>query len=160
MGDFQRCMDLILPEEGGTAHHPQDPGGLTKYGISQRAYPHLDIATLTLEDAKALYRRDYWGKIRGDQLPVGLDLLVLDAAINQGASTAIKLLQEAMGLSRDGIPGPLTLSRASDALPDILLEFCALRAWRYEINPHEDVFGKGWFRRLLRLYGMALKWIA
>ena len=58
MGDFQHCIDRILAEEGGQSNHPADPGGLTKFGISQRAYPTRDIAHLTL--AEALYRRDYW----------------------------------------------------------------------------------------------------
>ena len=95
MGDFHRCISLILGEEGGIANHRKDPGGLTKYGISQRSDPTLNIAALTLDDAKAIYRRDYWTPIRGDELPSGLDLLMLDCAINQGVVTAIQLLQQA-----------------------------------------------------------------
>ena len=53
MGDFHRCIDPILAEEGGLSNHPDDPGGLTKYGISQRSYPTLNIATLTLANAEA-----------------------------------------------------------------------------------------------------------
>ncbi len=63
MGDFNRCISLILAEEGGLSNHRQDPGGLTKYGISQRSYPTLNIAALTLSEAQALYRRDYWNPI-------------------------------------------------------------------------------------------------
>ncbi len=82
MGDFSRCIDPILAEEGGLSNHPADPGGLTQYGISQRSYPTLDIAALTLDDAQALYRRDYWNPLHGSQLPSGLDLLMLDCAVN------------------------------------------------------------------------------
>ena len=158
MGDFQRCIDLILAEEGGLSNHRRDPGGLTQYGISQHAYPHLDIARLTREQAIALYRRDYWNPVHGDELPNGLDLLLLDSTINQGPATAIKLLQEALGVAVDGVLGPITLANARRTLPNVLQEFCALRAWRYEINRHEDAFGKGWFRRLFRLFALARDW--
>ena len=97
MGDFYRCIDFILAEEGGYANHPADPGGETKYGISKRAYPHLNIATLTLEDATELYERDYWQPIHGEAFPDGLALLLFDAAVNQGPNTAIRLLQQALG---------------------------------------------------------------
>ena len=59
MGDFHRCIELILDEEGGWSNHRKDPSGLTKYGISQRAYPTVNIELLTLPQAKQLYHRDY-----------------------------------------------------------------------------------------------------
>ena len=152
MGDFHRCIDRILAEEGGLSAHPDDPGGLTNYGISQRSYPTLDIAALTLDAAKALYRRDYWQPIHGDQLPPGLDLLLLDSAINQGAGTAIKLLQQALRIKDDGVLGPITLTAAERALPDVLDNFAAERVLRYEFNRNEAVFGRGWYRRLLRMH--------
>ncbi|RUQ27186.1 MAG: hypothetical protein EKK68_15955, partial [Candidatus Competibacteraceae bacterium] len=151
MGDFHRCISLILGEEGGIANHRKDPGGLTKFGISQRSYPTLDIAALTLDDAKAIYRRDYWNPIRGDELPSGLDLLMLDCAINQGPATAIKLLQQALHIQDDGLLGPKTLTAARVAMPEVLDAFAAERALRYEFNRNEEVFGRGWYRRLLRI---------
>jgi lysozyme family protein len=151
MGDFHRCIELVLAEEGGLSDHPADPGGLTKYGISQRAYPQLNIAALTLDDAKALYRRDYWQVLHGDQLPSGLDLLVLDCAINQGLVTAIKLLQRALQIHDDGICGPITLNHSIVSMPDVMDAFAAERALRYELNPNEATFGRGWYRRLLRM---------
>ncbi len=158
MGDFQSCIKIILAEEGGLSNHRRDPGGLTQYGISQRSYPGINIAALTLADAMAIYRRDYWNLIQGNDLPVGLDLLMLDCAINQGPVTAIKLLQEATGIQQDGIIGPVTLSAAEDTMPHVMIVFAALRAWRYEINRNEDVFGKGWFLRLFRLFNIATLW--
>ncbi len=115
MGDFNRCISLILAEEGGLSNHRQDPGGLTKYGISQRSYPTLNIAALTLSEAQALYRRDYWNPIHGDELPSGLDLLMLDCAINQGVVTTIQLLQQAIRIQDDGLLGPKTLAAAEHA---------------------------------------------
>ena len=152
MGDFHRCIDLILAEEGGLSNHPDDPGGLTNYGISQRSYPTLDIAHLTLANAQALYRRDYWNYLHGDQLPPGLDLLLLDCGINQGPTTAIKLLQRTLKIQDDGIVGPQTLTATKAAMPGILDTFAAERAWRYELNPNEATFGRGWYRRLLRMH--------
>ena len=160
MGDFQRCIPVILAEEGGLSNHRRDPGGVTKFGISRRAYPNLDIARLTRDQAISIYRADYWAKINGDDLPVGLDLLVFDTAVNLGVITAAMLLQEAVGVTMDGVIGPITLSRARQQMPDLLGDYGALRAWRYEINRNEDVFGKGWFRRLFRMHTLALHWHA
>ena len=160
MGDFYRCIDLIIAEEGGSAHHPDDPGGKTRFGISQRAYPHLDIDALRLEEAEALYRRDYWQPIQGSQLPNGLDLLLLDCAINQGPVTAIKLLQQTLRIHDDGLIGPETLSAAKTAMPELLDAFAAERALRYELNPNEATFGRGWYRRLLRMHRQAWARIA
>jgi lysozyme family protein len=151
MGDFHRCIDRILAEEGGLSNHPADPGGLTKYGISQRSYPTLDIAALTLANAKVLYRRDYWEPMHGDQLPDGLDLLMLDCAINQGPITAIQLLQRVLRIRDDGLIGPKTLSAAPLAMPDLLDAFATERALRYEFNRNEATFGRGWYSRLLRM---------
>ena len=152
MGDFNHCIDRILAEEGGLSNHPADPGGLTKYGISKRSYPTLDIANLTLANAQSIYHRDYWQPIHGDQLPPGLDLLMLDCAINQGVVTAIQLLQQALRIQDDGLIGPKTLTAAERAMPGLLDAFTAERALRYEFNRNEAVFGRGWYRRLLRIH--------
>ena len=160
MGDFHRCIDRILAEEGGLSRHPADPGGLTQYGISQRSYPTLDITGLTLDAAKALYRRDYWQVLHGDQLPSGLDLLLLDCAINQGPTTAIKLLQRTLRIRDDGLIGPETLNTAELAMPGLLDAFAAERALRYELNPNEATFGRGWYRRLLRMHRHAWAGVA
>ena len=143
MGEFLRCIEPILREEGGLSNLPDDPGGLTHYGISQRSYPHLNIAELTRDDAKALYQRDYWLPIGGALLPVGLDLMMLDCAIHQGASTAIRLLQQALRIRDDGLLGPETLSAAKAAMPTLLESYAAERALRYEFNPNELRFGRG-----------------
>ena len=66
---FARAIERVLEHEGGFVDNPDDPGGKTRWGISQRAYPFLDLSTLTREGAIALYRRDAWTPIRGDALP-------------------------------------------------------------------------------------------
>ena len=101
MENFDRCVRAVLSEEGGLSDHQQDPGGLTKYGISQRAYPNLDIRRLTMDEAIELYRRDYWNPVHGTDLPASLALLVFDSAVNQGVGTAARLLQKAVGVAED-----------------------------------------------------------
>ncbi len=155
MGDFHRCIDFILAEEGGYVNHPTDPGGETNFGISKRAYPHLNIAALTQADALALYQVDYWDKIRGDAFPDALALLLLDTAVNMGPATAIKLLQRTLKLNEDGMVGNLTLTAARNALPHLLGHYSAERALRYASTPNITTFGRGWYRRLFRLYDRA-----
>ncbi|KWT77357.1 glycosyl hydrolase 108 family protein [Candidatus Magnetominusculus xianensis] len=65
---YTAAVRFVLDAEGGYVNDPDDPGGETKYGISKRAYPSLDIKSLTIEDAKRLYRRDYWGRASCDAL--------------------------------------------------------------------------------------------
>ncbi|MDQ5908049.1 MAG: hypothetical protein QG599_140 [Pseudomonadota bacterium] len=155
MGDFHRCIDFILAEEGGYVNHPTDPGGETNFGISKRAYPHLNIAGLTQADALAIYHVDYWDKIQGDAFPDGLALLLLDTAVNMGPATAIKLLQRTLKLNEDGRMGPLTITAACKALPHLLGHYSAERALRYASTPNITTFGRGWYRRLFRLYDRA-----
>ena len=157
MDTFPECLKVILAEEGGISNHRQDPGGLTKYGISQRAYPNVDIERLTLAQASAIYQRDYWQPIRGDMLPAGLDLLVFDCAVNQGSTTAAILLQTTLGVRADGSIGPITLARASQAMPGVLITFAAERALQYEFNRNEETFGRGWYRRLFRIQNLAVQ---
>jgi len=147
---FDTAVSLVLEHEGGLVNHPSDPGGLTKYGISQRAYPTLDIASLTEEDAKAIYKRDYWDRVQGDLLPEGISTLVFDSAVNQGVVRATLLLQKALGVDADGIIGPRTLAAASRANPrDFAVKFGAERAVHYARLPTFPIFGRGWMRRLL-----------
>ena len=83
---FETVVHMVLEHEGGYVNHPSDPGGETKYGISKRAYPDVDIAELTKDDAANLYKRDYWDRIKGDELPVGVACVVMDYAVNSGIS--------------------------------------------------------------------------
>ena len=103
--------------EGGdtVTNDPADPGGLTKWGISQRAHPALDIANLTREQALDIYTRDYWHRCRCDELSLGalgVALMVFDSAVNLGTGAAAKLLQRAVNVSVDGVLGPTTMAAA------------------------------------------------
>jgi lysozyme family protein len=95
---FDGAVDLMIFKEGGDKlhRHPRDPGKLTKYGISSRAYPHLDIASLTREAATDIYRQDYFKKAGCDELPERLAILVFGSAINQGVAASVTMLQQAV----------------------------------------------------------------
>jgi len=96
--NFDRAFDLtVMRFEGGAVYtnDPNDPGGETKYGISKRAYPNLDIRNLTKEKAKEIFRTDYWNPVGGDEMPYPWDIIVTDAAFNLGVSQAFKLKSKA-----------------------------------------------------------------
>jgi len=146
---FDQCFDKLISHEGGYVNHPTDPGGETNYGISKRAYPSLDIKALTLADAKAIYKRDYWDRAQCDQLPSQLSYLVFDAAVNSGIGQSIRFLQRAVGVADDGSIGPITLSAAKrmDA-ESLCARFIGQRLDFMTRLSTFDVFGKGWSRRL------------
>lgn len=146
---FNRAFNIVVGIEGGYANDPHDPGGETKYGISKRSYPLLDIPSLTLDDAKKIYRRDYWDFIKGDALPWPLSCFVFDMAVNQGVSPAIRTLQQTLRVTEDGVIGPQTLI-AARSLP--LAETCplylAMRGVRYSNTAGFNRYGTGWLKRL------------
>ena len=146
---FDRAFELLIGSEGGYVNDPHDPGGETKYGISKRSYPTLDIASLTLADAKRIYHRDFWIFISGDALPWPLSYFVFDAAVNQGVAPAIRMLQQALGVEADGIIGPQTLA-AVGRFPqsEVCSLFLALRGVRYTGTRNFNIYGLGWFKRL------------
>ncbi len=157
MPNFTACVSHVLAAEGGLVNHPQDPGGVTKFGISQRSYPDLDIRALTRDAAQALYQRDYWMPIQGDDLPAGLDLVMLDHAVNAGPARAIRLLQHLVGVPADGLLGPVTLAGVARADPqDLIARYSELRLDFYRDLPTWKHFGAGWTRRVQRARRAAL----
>lgn len=91
---FDMAFALVIGAEGGYVNDPNDPGGETKYGISKRAYPNLNIPALTIEQAKEIYRRDYWIPLDCDILPAPMDLYVFDAGVNMGKNQAKEMKLE------------------------------------------------------------------
>ncbi len=74
---------------------PDDTGGETKYGVSKRSYPQLNIKTLTLKQAKAIYRRDFWRYDRINNQHVASK--VFDTRVTIGSARAHRILQHAVG---------------------------------------------------------------
>ena len=138
--------------EGGYVNDPRDPGGETKFGISKRAYPDLDIANLQLKDAEMIYRTDYWDPIHGDELPLEVGIAVFDTAVNMGIRAAIVCLQLALRVVADGKIGANTLAaiKKADAY-ELHLAFNVQRIKRYTSFTNFGVYGNGWIARTLKL---------
>lgn len=133
MNSFDKAFTFVVGEEGGYVNNPVDPGGETNFGISKKAYPDVDIASLTLDAAKAIYLRDYWNALELDGRPYGPALCLFDCAVNQSVSVAKTLLNQV----------------ATSRQP-FIIAFQSERAIRYAQLETFPTFGRGWMRRLLR----------
>lgn len=162
--NFDDAFTRLIDVEKGYQNDPNDHGnwtggsvGLgnlrgTKYGVSAGAYPGEDIQNLTLDRAKLLYRRDYWGPAGCDALQPEVKFAMFDLAVNSGVKASIRLLQKAVGEVQDGMLGPLTLQAAQSMNPlRLLLRLNAYRL-RYICDARSwSEHGKGWTRRVADL---------
>jgi|SRR5271170_1812660 len=169
-----QCIGLMIKLEGGEANLKGDPGGHTKFGITQATLTSLqgkniganlpaNVAQLTEDDAYAIYRAVDWALIHGDELPGALAPLVLNSAVNQGEPTAVALLQECLGVPVDFVVGPHTLAAVagwhSPYMPGQTLaeEYAAHVGVKYaSLYAKEGQFELGWLRRLFRVYTLAV----
>lgn len=153
---FDAAFAWLLRFEGVDADHPADEGGRTRYGISQSAYPDVDIDALTLTQAREIYYRDYWLPSGCPQLPDIVAALVFGAAVHHGVFRAVRLLQAAVGAKQDGLLGPRTRSavhkKFSVSPQELVLSLQVQRAlFMHSIvvsTPSQQVFLQGWLRRL------------
>ena len=158
---FDEVFVRLVGHEGGYSADPKDPGNWTggrpgvgkllgtKYGIAANTYPDLDIKALTLDQAKAIYRRDWWDKIHADQLPGAVAFQLWDFAVNAGITRAVISLQRAVGVADDGKLGPRTLAAVNAMpVPDVLARFNAERLEFYASLSTWPTYGKGWARRV------------
>ena len=112
---FSEAIAIVLKHEGGYVNDPDDPGGETNYGISNRSYPKYDIKNLTEEDAKDIYKQHYWDVSKVEKLKDELRLDYFDMCVNMGQRTAVKCLQKATNnapgkmIAVDGRIGPNTI---------------------------------------------------
>lgn len=167
-----QVIALMLRLEGGYVNNPKDPGGATKYGILQSSLDRLrarfpDLPTsvidLTPTQATEIYQAVQWYEIHGDSLPGPLACLMMNAAVNIGEPTAVGLLQQSLGLKVNHLMDAVTLNAVthwnSRYMPEQTLaeEFTAHCAVRYaKLDTEYDTFELGWFRRLLRVYTLAV----
>lgn len=161
---FREALRLILEWEGGFSNHPNDPGGATNLGVTQQTLSEWhgrpvsvsELRALTVCEAEPLYRKRYWDECRCRDLPNGVDLLVFDCAVNQGPGRAKRFLQQALGVSEDGVLGQISVRAAlnHDRLA-LIDELVARRAAHYASLNRE--FHLGWFRRLTAIHRHALK---
>lgn len=149
MTRFEKFIPIIFKNEGILSDNVNDKGGLTKYGISQTAYPNLDIKNLTKSDAELIYKRDYYDSCKIDKIDNELLALhVFDMAVNAGVSRSIKLLQKLMVISADGIIGRDTINTANAG--DWANGFILARKNYYKqiATGRNIAFLKGWINRI------------
>lgn len=158
MADFVDAVIKTIACEGGAkfTDDPDDPGGATKYGISQRAYPHLDIRNLTEQQAREIYKRDYWDRIRADEIESQLIAEnIFDTAVNMGVRTASRLAQLAANIEPvDGIIGSRSLETLNSINPELFLsKFIIVKIARYanicNKRPESRKYLLGWINRTL-----------
>lgn len=152
MATFEVAIDELLLQEGGYVNDPQDRGGETKYGISKKSFPHVDIASLTVEEAKNIYRQVYWQFEAVESQAVANKLLSM--SVHFGLSRAVRLLQSIVHVNNDGIFGAKTLNATNLQYPPILIqELRIASAVRYAMIVSSDTsqlkYINGWMRRAL-----------
>ena len=152
---FDDAIKRVLLHEGGYSDHAADPGGKTMYGITEAVAREVgyrgNMAELPLDLAKRIYKDRYWDAVRADDLPASIRYLMLDAAVNSGPRQSILWLQKALGVTADGVLGPVTIAHSfanERNLPNKLLAqrlrfMTGLNTW--------PSFGRGWARRICDL---------
>lgn len=158
----QTAILKVLQHEGGFVNHPLDPGGATNWGITQKVYEKFKGRRVTLEemrrmpksDAIAIYKRDYWDKVRGDSIrSYNVAFAMFDQAVNRGVSASVKQAQKVTGMIQDGIIGPATLNAINsmsetEFLEKYLAESIAAYKAIVARRPASDVFLDGWLKRV------------
>jgi len=151
------AMVALMKHEGNFSNHPKDPGGMTNLGVTQRVWEEWvghpvsekEMRALTPAIVAPMYKKKYWDKVHGDDLPSGVDLAVFDFAVNSGPGRAAKMLQKVLGVTEDGAIGPQTLVKAvSIDSSKLIADYNAARLAFLQALPTWATFGNGWGRRV------------
>lgn len=170
--NFQRTLVRELVYEGGKVDDPADPGGRTNKGITQAVYNTWrrrqglgvrDVYLIADNEVSAIYKELYWDRISGDKLPAGLDIVVMDAAVNSGVGQAARWLQRALpeyAGQMDGDFGAKTVQAALDDTDNVALitKFCALRLGTLQRLRTYKRFGPGWHARIANVQKIGISW--
>jgi len=157
LSNWDNAFKLMLKSEGGFVNHPSDPGGMTNLGVTKATWENwvgresdeAEMRGLTPEKVEPLYKKKYFDAVRGDELPMGLDYLMFDFAVNAGAGRAIKTLQTAVGVTPDGGFGPMTMAAVQATDPvDLIERFSQAKEDFYRSLTTFATFGKGWLNRV------------
>ena len=156
MKSFESIISAVLEHEGGYVNDPDDPGGETKYGISKKAFPDVDIKCLTVERAMEIYKKEYWNPSKVEMLPERLWSTYFDMAVNMGRKRACEILQKAcnhknkVGIKVDGRIGRNTAGAAKR------LEIKRLQSFRVKYyadlvnrKPKLEKYWYGWYKRAI-----------
>lgn len=157
--DFDRAFDLLMTHEGGFSNHPNDPGGATMYGVTEKVARENgytgNMQDFLLEDAKKIYRKKYWDACQCDVMPEAVQYPLFDAAVNSGSGQAIKWLQSAAGVKSDGSLGPVTKHAVAMASPMVLRQQMVGKRLRFMTElKNWPSFSKAWSRRIAAILEM------
>jgi lysozyme family protein len=151
---FNKAIQFILEVEGGYVNDFHDPGGETKYGISKKAFPELDIKNLSIDEAKEIYYKQYWlgSGAKVENISSDLAIIIFDTAVNMGVATSIKILQRVLRVQEDGVFGVITENalRKGD-IEQIIQWYITNRFLRYTSLNTWTIYKNGWINRIVRL---------
>ena len=155
--NWDDCFEMVLKHEGGYVNDPRDSGGRTNLGVTQKAWEAYwsrksseeEMRKLTPAIVKPFYKAMYWDKIKGDDLPSGVDYAAFDLAVNSGVGRASKYLQQIAGVTADGVIGPKSLEAIKARDPKEMADaLCDMRMDFLRRLPTFETYGKGWSRRV------------
>jgi lysozyme family protein len=164
---FSEALEVILHHEGGYVNHPKDPGGETNLGVTKRVYEDFggekEMKELVKEDVEPIYKKNYWDRVKGDDLPEGLDLCIFDFAVNAGPGRAAKFIQRLVNTTVDGGIGPNTIKCINDhvekyGVSTTIDQYQSARHNYYGGLSTFETFGRGWTRRVDEVTEKAKTW--
>lgn len=162
MANFKLYFPTLLQYEGGWVNDPADAGGCTNLGVTIPALKSFrgksvtctDIKNLTKGEAELIYKKNYWDKIKGDDIKSqSVAEFLADYAVHSGISKASKVVQELVGVNADGVIGPKTVDAINKQDSKTLFDKLKLNRRTYfegivRANPSQQKFLKGWMNRI------------
>ena len=164
--NFDKCLHMLLEHEGGYVNNVHDKGGMTNLGVTKRVYDkwigrestEQEMRDLTPDDVAPIYKKNYWDRVKADQLPSGLDWACFDWAVNSGSGRPAKAVQRAVGATQDGAIGNQTLGLIAEKDPKFIIDYVyTVRQAFYESLDDYKHFGRGWSRRNTETLHQAMK---
>ena len=160
-GDFNKAINKMLNLEGGKTYEKSDRGGKTNLGITQRTYndwkdsikqPRADVFKITVEEAKEIYKKNYWDIIKGSKLPHSVAQAILSMALTDGPQDAIRHTQKILGIPPTGTMGPVTMKaiwtatkqKGESKLTNYIVD---KQIQRYQSDEQAKTYGRGWTNR-------------
>ena len=146
-------LHRVIGSEGGYANRnpKDDPGGETKWGISKRSYPNVDIKNLTVEQASAIYEKDFIGPLLNKGIPNSIIFQLFDFGVHSGISRAVKALQKELGVTQDGVIGKITVGKIKEkSESDLVMLILASRLEFITGLPNWQPNSRGWARRIAK----------
>lgn len=157
--NFDQAFAVLIGHEGDFSDHEDDPGGKTRFGVTEAVAREVgyrgDMRELPLELAKRIYQERYWKPVRADELPAAVRYAMFDAAVNSGATQAIRWLQRAVNVTDDGVFGPRTMAAVKAVDENRLKNVIIAQRLRFmtELKNWQS-FSRGWARRISSLLMM------